>query len=332
MTAVAEETELVTPTAYLLATAADGSPEWHAVRSGGIGGSDVAAALGMHRYVSPLQLYLDKRGELPELPMSPELAEFAEFGHDLEAVIARRWAKRTGCDYVPSPGTLARVDAPWMRVNLDGIVVDPVRGHGVLELKNRSEYQLSDWEDGVPEAVALQAHWGMAVTGYPFADVAALVGGNKLRYHRIDRDLELEADLVRLVSDFWHHNVLAGVEPPIDASQATADLLGRLYDVAPEKVVDVDAEAVEPLLAERARLKAAAREIDEQLRGVENRIKHLAGDAEVVTADGRTAFTWRQVTQHRLDSKALKADHPDIHAAYTKQSTHRRLNIPGGSK
>src|SRR5438132_5378974 len=60
--------------------------------------------------------------------------------------------KRTGIEIGKPSGTLVHVEHDWMRANVDryaldggGLVVAPV------ELKNRSAYQLDDWEDGVPD-------------------------------------------------------------------------------------------------------------------------------------------------------------------------------------
>ena len=58
--------DLITPTARLLAPSGLPREEWLKVRRTGIGGSDVAAILGMDHNRGPLHVYLDKRGELPE--------------------------------------------------------------------------------------------------------------------------------------------------------------------------------------------------------------------------------------------------------------------------
>jgi YqaJ-like recombinase protein len=54
----------VTPTGILVAPSGIPEAEWLALRKTGIGGSDIGALLGMSKYTSPYELYLDKRGEL----------------------------------------------------------------------------------------------------------------------------------------------------------------------------------------------------------------------------------------------------------------------------
>lgn len=349
MTAVQEDTEtLSAPTARVVCTAPEGSEEWHAARQLGMGGSDIAAALGMNRYTPPLKVYLEKRGELPDLPEDAELEGYAELGHDMQDVIANRWAARSGYTWLRPPGMLAHVEADWMRVNLDGDAVDPDGTRGVLEVKNRSEYQLAEWEDGVPQGPALQAHWGMAVTGYPYAVVAALVGGNKLRWYRIERDHALEANLVTLVADFWRRT-LAGVEPEVDGTVATRELLGQLHGVDLGKVAVVDDRGeVERLLAERDRLNQQAKDVESQVGAVENRLRQIAGEAEVLLGDSEDndpIYTYKAngtfapkkfTTAHpelaaeyvrlveAVDTKRLAADHPELYAQFRA----RVLRVP----
>lgn len=54
------------PSARLLLPADASEDEWHAARLTGIGGSDVAAILGMDRYRGPLHVWRAKRGELDQ--------------------------------------------------------------------------------------------------------------------------------------------------------------------------------------------------------------------------------------------------------------------------
>ena len=63
--------------------------EWKAARMKGIGGSDAAAAIGVSRWKSPLQLYLEKSGEIEQ----PEAGEAAYWGNVLEAVVADEFTK-----------------------------------------------------------------------------------------------------------------------------------------------------------------------------------------------------------------------------------------------
>ncbi|MCA6093466.1 YqaJ viral recombinase family protein [Streptomyces sp. SCA3-4] len=307
----------MTPTGVVVAPAGLDREQWLAVRRKGVGGSDVAAVLGMSKYASAYEVYLDKRGELPlDRPQSAELAEAAFWGHQHEPTIASVFAERTGLGVVEGPGTIAHVERRWMLANLDRAVIE--RGEStpssLLEIKTRSAYQLDEWLLGVPDGPALQTHWYLAVTGYQHAYVAALLGGNRLIIHRVERDEQLVEHLVELVGRFWR-GVLNGTPPAVDGSKATADLLGHLYDVQADAVAMADPSEVLPLLERRRELKAREQRTVDELREVDNRLKAAAGEAEVVKVQGSVAYSYRQ--NGPLAQKRFIAAHPDLAQQYT---------------
>jgi putative phage-type endonuclease len=283
--------ELVTPTGVLIAPPGLSREEFLAARADGIGGSDIAAVLGMDRHTPALKLYFEKRGELPDLPRPGWLEEYADIGSDLEEFIAARFARLTGTQ-VAKIGTLQHVDHAWMRVNLDRQVFD-CDEPCFLECKNRSEYQAEEWKDGVPDEPALQVHWGLAVSGFGHGHLAALIGGNKFRHFRIDRDEHMIRYLVDAGRRFMDR-VATGNPPPADGSDATRELLAHLFEVQPEAVRRVDPLVIEPLLAERDRLKSEVKEREARLSEIDNQLVAELGDAEVATARNKVLYTAKQ--------------------------------------
>ncbi|MER5934109.1 lambda-exonuclease family protein [Streptomyces sp. NPDC002054] len=308
---------LVTPTGVVVAPSNLDREQWLTVRRTGVGGSEVAAVLGMSRYTSPTEVYLDKMGELPlDRPLDPILAEAAFWGHQHEPTVARVFAERTGLGVVDGPGTLAHVERRWMLANVDRYVLDEGASapSSLLEIKTRSAFQLDEWLLGVPDGPALQTHWYLAVTGYGHAHVAALLGGNRLLIHRVERDETLVEHLVEIVGRFWQ-GVLDRVPPPVDGSEATESLLDHLYAVKAGGVLVADPAEVLPLLERRRELKAREERTAAELREVDNRLKAAAGEAEIVKTQGAVAFTWKQ--NGPLSQKRFTAAHPDLAQQYT---------------
>lgn len=348
MTATLTAARRVTPTGVLAAPHDLPREDWLALRKTGIGGSDVAALLGMSRYTSPYELYLEKRGELPEFPRPEFLERAAKWGHFHEPLIAEEFARQHGVK-TRRIGLVRHVTDSWRLANLDRQVHGCPDGPCLLEIKNRSAYKAGEWgdsgdPDGVPDSEALQTHHYLGVTGYGHAHVGVLINGNDDRYYRIERDERLIGDLVAMEAAFWQR-VQDGDPPPVDGSDASTELLARLWagDDAAEKVVSP--AQVAPLLAEIEAVKAQSAELDTRLALAQNTLRALLGDAEVAIADGETAFTWKQngtfnnkrfrearpdlAQQYTrmvpaIDAKALLADHPDIHRAYRA----RVLRIP----
>ncbi|MGW2484964.1 YqaJ viral recombinase family nuclease [Streptomyces sp. NPDC001571] len=310
-------TATVTPTGVVVAPAGLDREQWLTVRRRGVGGSEVAAILGMSKYTSPIEVYLDKRGELPlDRPQHPDLAEAAFWGSVQEPLIASVFADRTGLAVVEGPGTLAHVERPWMLANVDRYVLGAGEStpSSLLEIKTRSAYQLDEWTTGVPDGPALQTHWYLAVTGYQHAHVAALLGGNRLFVHRVERDEALVEQLVELVGEFWQ-GVLDGRPSAVDGSEATEELLGHLYKVRSGTVAVADPGEVLPLLERRRELKAREGRVADELREIDNRLKATAGEAEVVKVQGHVAYTYRQ--NGPLSQKRFIAAHLDLAQQYT---------------
>ncbi|WP_327421884.1 YqaJ viral recombinase family protein [Streptomyces sp. NBC_01230] len=331
------------PTARLLLPADASREEWLEVRRAGIGGSDVAGILGLGgKYTGPRHVYEEKHGR-----STFKGNEAAEIGIEIEAFIAHMFTKRSGVETAEAPGTLVHVDRPWQRVNVDRYTFErPGPASGLLECKNRSEYQADQWEDGaVPDAPAIQCHWGMAVGGWDHGFVAALVGGNKLKWLRLERDEEMVEYLVDYCGKWFQRHVVEGFEPPADGLEATTDLLAKLWSVKAETIAEIDVTKAKELRAKHAELKARDKALAEELRLVENEMRLLTGENEIAKAGGKPAWTWKgngtfaskkfaeahsdlvEKYTHMvpaLDVERLKAERPELYAAHRA----RRLIVP----
>ncbi|WP_434600467.1 YqaJ viral recombinase family protein [Streptomyces sp. A5-4] len=301
------------PTAQLLLSSEVSREEWLQLRRSGIGGSDVAGILGLAgKYTGPRHVFEEKHGR-----STFKGNEAAEIGSEIEDFIAHMFTKRSGVRTAEAPGTLVHVDRLWQRVNVDRFTFErPGPASGLLECKNRSEYQADQWEDGaVPDAPAIQCHWGMAVGGWDHGFVAALVGGNKLRWSRLERDEEMIEHLVDYCGRWYERHVVEGIEPPADGLEATTDLLAKLWSVKAETIAEIDVAKAKALRARHADVKAREKAIKDELRLVENEMKLLTADSEIAKAGGQSAWTWKG--NGTFASKQFADAHPDLVEQYT---------------
>jgi len=345
----------VTPTGLLLAPSGlDKSDRkaWLALRQTGIGGSDIGALLGMNRYMSPYQLWLDKRGDLSDRRMSERLERAALWGHLHEPLIAEQFRDRYGLK-TRRIGLIRHETDAWRLANLDYQVSGCPDGPCLLEIKNRSAYKAGEWgpsdsDDGVPDNEALQTHWYLGVTGYRHAHVGVLLNGNDDRYYRIGYDPQLVADVVAMAAVLWQR-VLDNNPPPLDGHRALTEFLAILWAGQEGARKEVDPRAARRLIDERARLRAANTEIATATDAVENQLIALLGEDEIaVGPDGIPIFTRKQngvfapkrfaeeypalaaeymTLVPSINAKALAADHPD---EYRKHRA-RVLRISGGN-
>jgi putative phage-type endonuclease len=309
---------------------------WLMERQNGLGGSDVAVLLGFIKGKGPWHVYEDKHGRGKDFD-----SEAMEFGREMEEPIARVFSRRTGIPVMHPPGMYANTQHPWMLGNIDRLALHPDTGEvdGPVECKNRTEWQLTDWEqDEAPDAPQIQNLWYQAVGGWRKGYVAACVGGNKLRWHEVERREDLLAHLVQFCGDWWQRHVVEGEEPPADGLPGTKELLAHLWDVQVDKVAEVAVEQARNLRKREAALSAAIERAQHRLNEVQNTMRLIARENEIVkTPGGKVAWTVKQngtfapsrfakeqpelarkyeVTKTAIDTKALAKDHPDIYRQY----------------
>ena len=108
--------------------------EWLAFRRNGIGGSDMAALLGLNKWRSVLDVWLDKTGQTEP---DTEGNRFTYWGIKLEALVADEFALQTGYKVRNNNFTLQSDEHPWMLANIDREIVGVDAG---LECKTASAY------------------------------------------------------------------------------------------------------------------------------------------------------------------------------------------------
>ena len=295
--------------------------KWLEYRRMGIGGSDVAALLGISKWKSPLELWLEKTGQSED---EVEENEAMKWGKIMEPVLRNHFAKISHKPVVEVEAILQNPAFPFMLANIDGLTVDDNGEPAILEIKTASEYKRGDWEEDVPVYYKVQLLHYMAVTGIQKGYVAVLIGGNTFRVYQADADKDIQDYLVHTEAQFWH-KVQNNIRPEIDGSDAAAEWLNKHYSGGDKEPLILSAEG---LLLVNQYLAASADEDEakERKQAAANRLKEIMGNHNKAIA-GEHSISWTPYTTERLDTKVLKAEMPDIVSKYTKSSTSRRFSI-----
>lgn len=293
--------------------------EWLAWRRKGIGGSDAAAIAGVSRYKSPVEVWLEKTGQVPP----EEQGEPAYWGRVLEDVVAREWSRRTKKKVKRRLAILRHRHYPFMVANVDRLVIGEKAG---LEVKTTGAQHRDEWENGrVPDEYVIQVQHYMAVTGFPVWYVAVLIGGQEFRWTTVPREEELIRYLIKIEADFWRL-VETRVMPDLDGSRAATELITSMYPQAePGKKVILPEEARE-LIAQYDQAKEQEAYWAERKAEAENRLKALMGDAEIGWCGDRKV-TWKNIPRTDLDRKKLKAEMPEIYERFTYPNPYRRFEV-----
>ena len=119
--------------------------EWLAYRRRGIGGSDVAAILGISPFRTARDLYDDK---LNIASVADDAGNWValEMGHLLEPVVAQMYAFKTGHRVIPDTYLYQHALYPWALANVDYSMEDrDTKDAGGLECKSTTYYNADEW-------------------------------------------------------------------------------------------------------------------------------------------------------------------------------------------
>ncbi|WP_420976977.1 YqaJ viral recombinase family protein [Bacillus vallismortis] len=297
--------------------------EWLLERRRGIGGSDASIILGINKWQTPFELWLDKTGQVP---VSESGSEAAYFGSLLEDVVAKEFEIRSGKKVRRRKAMFRHPKHDFILANVDRMIVGE---KAILECKTTSAYNLKEWEDDeIPDSYIVQVQHYLGVLGpeYKKAYFAVLIGGNKFVWKEIERDDELIAMIFQAEIEFWNEKVLGGKAPVLDGSSAAEEYLKQRYAEAEGgKVVDLTSDN-KTRIQQYLHLKEQINELTLQAKELENQIKHEMKEAEYGFI-GNYQTSWKSVSTNRIDSKKLKEQFPDVYEKVTKEVQFRRFGI-----
>lgn len=285
-----------------------------------IGGSDIAAVLGMSRWKTPLQIWGEKTGLLAPEDISKKLP--VRVGNRLEDTVCEIFEEETGKKLAPGPGTVFHPSYPFLGATVDRMVVDE---DAIFEAKTAGAFKADEWaEDEWPAEYLLQVLWYLAITGKQTAYIGCLIGNNKFVWKEVGRQEKTIARMIERAVTFWEKFVIPQVMPEVTGRDR--ETLSALFPVADEgKVVELDSKAAaicEVLEGMEADLRGLTRQVEEQ----KNQLRVLLGDAERGTC-GDWVIHWANIKSKRLDMKALKETAPDVMAKCYKETTTRRFLV-----
>lgn len=309
-------------------------------RRQGIGGSDVAAILGMSPYKTALDIYYEKIGETPIID-EPDLT--SSLGQLMEPVISARYEQRMGRK-VGRSLFMKHPQHNFMLANLDGIDSED----DLTEFKFAFSYAGwgADGTNEIKERHLPQVHHYLAVAnkkainiGAAFVDKAIFGLGNQFielckkfeqfeggleaiwpildglikefRIYRVERSEKIIENLIEQEHYFWHENVLKR-NPP--------DKLARAVEASENQAIEADLEIYSKIeeLKETKELIKQASAIKEEL---EEYIKHFMGQANSLVFRNRfLAFNKICKGAQRFDAFKFKKDHPDLYEKYVYKS------------
>ena len=325
-------------------------------RKTGIGGSDVAAILGLSKYKTALDIYNDKIAtENPEDNQS----QAAYFGSILEDVVAKEFSKRTGMKIQKVNQSIRAGELGWMIANIDrGVVNTDISGtirviedeqkiaelggrrittDAILECKTANQFMADHWgpsqedeinagnvvtEHKIPIYYETQVQWYLGVTGARVAYVAVLLGGSDFRIYQVIRDNAVIEALQSRCHDFWFEHVLKNVPPEVanieDVLKMFPNDNGDMQEATNEQATDI---------GELRTLSERMKELKAQEEVVKARLITSIGESTGLLIAGEKACTYKHQSRNTFDSTRFKKEQPDQYNKYIKTSETRVFRL-----
>lgn len=232
-----EELQTKISAAHHLGTFDSNSPEWHALRLRGIGGSDVAGIVGLSPWNSPFKVWAVKTGQLDDSFIP---SEAADWGNRLEPIVLDKFEEDfPELKVYRNVGTWANNERPWQLANPDALYETPDGRLGIIEIKT-SRYE-DGWEnDQPPVHYQTQVQWYAQTLGLTAPIyVVALFSGSKFRVFEVDSNQFQQDTFLAEVEKFRDTYILEpSNKPDFDGSMATYE---TVRDLNPE-IEDIECD------------------------------------------------------------------------------------------
>jgi len=294
------------------------------LRSQGVTGSDAAACMNCDPYNTLTQKIKEKRGELNPEDLSGK--EAVTWGVIHERNIAKEFGKRMGFKVQMVSRTVKSKSWPIAHGHIDAKVVGKP---WLVEIKTTHEFKGKDWgeelTDHIPPNYYYQVLHYLYCTGYELAYVVVLIGGNKMRVYKVDRDEDRIAELVQAEKRFWDMVQSGKLPDPISEEEALLQHPAAVED---------SALLASPLTIQ---LHASIRQIDDEIKRLKGEreekvtlmMGHMKDHSLLVNSVGEELVTWKNYTRRNKDKKKMEnalAQYEDV-AKYEEVTHYRTFKV-----
>jgi putative phage-type endonuclease len=293
--------------------------EWLKGRKKYIGGSEISAIVGLNKYKTAMDVYLDKISD----DVGEITSQAAKWGNALEDLIAKEYMEVKDVIVTTPSFPILHPEYSYLGANIDRWVN---ANQYILECKTAGYRMASEWgeegTDQIPESYLCQVAWYSAITGVPKVDIAVLIGGQDFRIYTYMKNNEFEDKLITIGKNFWLNHVQKRIPP----EPSNLHDLSSLYPRSNGKEVKANAEVVSSLME----LKAMNEEktvLETSIDTLKKNIQEYIRDYDIlVDENGSVLATWKNTSPRAcLDLKRFKQECQDIYLKYVNYSKQTRV-------
>lgn len=283
--------------------------EFLEARRKGIGSSDVAKIVGISRFGTALDVYLDKVNPVAAStrPMEPRL----EWGQRAEPMIAAAIMDHHGWE-LAKPKTMAHAEHSFLlaspdRENDSGELIE-------IKTAERADGWGEPETDEIPDQYWLQVQHQLEVFASHRTDVETcwvfvLIGQGDFRRYRIPRDPGYLDTVIEPLREFWTAVETRTPPEPDWSHRSTLDTVKRLREGKPGTAIDLD-DATKLRTDEYERLGAEIKRLTEARDELKARLIHAMDAAELGNLPDGRSITLKTI--HRNGYAVQPCDYLDL--------------------
>lgn len=284
--------------------------QWLEERRRGLGGSDIAAILGLSPWKTPYRVYQEKRKEVEDWQGN----ETTDWGKRMEPAIRQWYSDETGRNVYLPEKIIYNEKYPFMLASIDGFTDDG----RIVEIKTARSGK--GWgEPGtneIPDYYAVQVHHYMIVTGYEVADVPVSIAGGSPALYEVAADKEISEMIIDAEANFWQRVVEGNPPEPVTYSDAVA-MFGKIKSEGAVMASDETLHSIRELKNIREKIK----EFEAAEEEVKGRIIIALGKRgdTLINSAGEPLLTYKLSNGRKsFDGKRFGKEHPDLYQQYLK--------------
>lgn len=286
-----------------------------------LGGSDVAAILGISPWRTPLDVYLDKvEGSKPIT--DPAKLKILERGKRLEPYVLDMLCMEKGIELVGRNNRYTDDVHHFLAAEIDAETSD---GRNVEAKTTADFYSRAAWgdehTDEIPVYYTAQCMHGMMIKPAPSTLLPVMLGIDDFRVYEVHRDDELIENIRAKEVEFWDR--VQRRDPP--PATKVSDIM-RLFERDQGSAIEVGEEWVD--LAKKLKfMKSKLKLMKSDADDLAAQLKLVFGGHQIITHKGRPLASWKSQGTSDFDIHAFRDKHPSIAAKFMKTGTSRVLRL-----
>lgn len=293
-------------------------------RASFLGSSDIGAVLGVSKWKTPLDVYMQKTGQSDE-PMPAARQKVLNRGKRLEPLVIDMLAEELELNIIARNRRYIDAEYPFLACEVDAET--EMGGERVnIEIKTSHPFAADQWgEEGSDEidvSYAAQAMFSLMITGRARCLFGVLIGSDNLLTYNVYRDTEVIAHMRATAIDFWQEHVLKNIPPQ---PQNVDDVL-KLFAADNGGVIEASPE-IAAALSQLRTIKSSIKSYSEEKERVEFQIKEFISPNAILNVAGKKAATWKAQTQQRFDQERFKKEQPQMYEQYMHTVSFRALRL-----